>query len=902
MILHAIELTGVGRFRETVRVGPFACGLNILAAPNEAGKTTTLRAAARALFDKHTTKGEELKSLQPAGTDLAPRIAVEFETGAGRYRIEKTFLQSPRSLFKVWQSGAWQPVAEADAADQRVQDLLHTSLPGRGATRPEHWGFLGFLWARQGEPAAWPGLDDAAVGQRIRARLARVELDPVIERLRGRLGEAAEALFTSTGQVRVGGALRQAEDDLAGIETALAALRQTRTDLETVAQRHRQAEADVAQREREHAERELAAVTLRDQASAAERLRGELTARQQALGAAQEKLGAVAADEATLTKRQAAVTATQAALAAAEVAAQAAEQRLAQLRTRLDELQAARPEYESRLHALRAELQRSQALLKLRQFAVMADALARQVGKAEAAAAEIAVLEAKRNQLPALTPPKLRKLEELAESERTLRARLQALGLTVELTPEREARVAVRDGGLPEPRWQALPAGEITRLHSPQALDLTIEGWGSIAIRSGALEARNAASELDEAGRMLREALQETGLASVDAAREALAARREIEALLKAAQSALGPYLGEHATIEALRAAAAGAARRSDSLVTTVQPTGEEQALGLTEIEAAEARLTEAVPAAEKALKDFDRQLDLLRTDERGAVKAGQEAAQAVGEQRAGLRTLETQIADLVARYPEGLAAAKTAAQLVFVQAEARVAATKADLPPDFEKLPERSKRAAAALQQLVDELRALRTQRDQAKGTLETLGGQGLYSRETELEERKAEAVLRRDAARTRGWCARLAHDLIEHRKQAATRAALAPLEQRLTAALSEITGDTTRQVFLDEALQIAGLGRTREELYAFESLSQGTKEQLLLCLRIAVAQELAADEPQLLILDDVLVNTDPVRQERILDVLTGLSSRLQILILTCHPDRYRGVGQAIALQPVAP
>ena len=157
MILHAIELTGVGRFRETVRVGPFASGLNVLAAPNEAGKTTALRAAARALFDKHTTKGEELKSLQPAGTDLAPRIAVEFETGAGRFRIEKTFLQAPDSRLRVWQSGAWQLVAEADKADQRVQDLLHTSLPGRGATRPEHWGFLGFLWARQGEPAAWPG-------------------------------------------------------------------------------------------------------------------------------------------------------------------------------------------------------------------------------------------------------------------------------------------------------------------------------------------------------------------------------------------------------------------------------------------------------------------------------------------------------------------------------------------------------------------------------------------------------------------------------------------------------------------------------------------------------------------------------------------------------------------------
>ena len=78
---------------------------------------------------------------------------------------------------------------------------------------------------------------------------------------------------------------------------------------------------------------------------------------------------------------------------------------------------------------------------------------------------------------------------------------------------------------------------------------------------------------------------------------------------------------------------------------------------------------------------------------------------------------------------------------------------------------------------------------------------------------------------------------------------------------------------------------------------MSQGAKEQLLLCLRLAVAQELAADEPQILILDDVLVNTDSARQERILDVLGAQADRLQILILTCHPDRYRGVGQTLLL-----
>lgn len=890
MILHAIELTYVGCFRETVRLGPLAPGLNILAAPNESGKSTAIRAAARALFDRHTTKGDEIKSLQPAGTDLAPRVAVEFETNAGRFRIEKTFLQSPRSLLKQWQSGAWQPVAEADAADQRVQALLQSSLPGKGSTKPEHWGFLGFLWARQGELAEWPGLDDAAVGQRIRARLARVELDPVIEQIRARLAAVADAILTSSGQARVGGPLRAAEDDLVAIETELTAIRQTRADLVAAHQRYQQADASVSQLEKEHAERSAAAAALREQTAATERLRVELDSRQQALATAQEKLTAIAADADALTHRRAELAATQVALGKAEAATLAAEQRLAQLRSRLDASQSERPKQESQVQSLRTSHQRLQSLLKLRQLTSAASSLAKQITKAKSVAAEIATLEAKKIKLPALTPNRLRKLEELAENVRTLRTQLQALGLTVELTPERKTIVEIQSET--SPQTETIPAGKTSRLQRPQTLDLHLAGWGRVVIRSGAQDAQDAAVQLAEAEATLHDALQDAEIATVEAARDAVATRKDLDVQLKTANAALGPLLGDHDSIDQLREASAGASRRAEALATTVQPTAIEQASSLTALETDEAQQAEAMSAAEKSLKAFDKQLDQLRAEERPAAQSVQDATNLAGEHRTRLRTLETQITDLTGRYTDGIDAAKTAAQLVFAQAEARVAATKAELPPDFEKLPERNKRAAAALQQLANELQARRTERDLSKGMLETLGGQGLYSRETEYEEKKTEASLRRDAARAKGWASRIAHDLIEYRKQAATKAVLTPLEQRLTAAFAELTGNTARQVFLDEHLQIAGIGRTREEVHAFDNLSQGAKEQLLLCLHIAVAQELTADEPQVLILDDVLVNTDPVRQERILDTLSMLAARLQILVLTCHSDRYRGTG----------
>lgn len=895
MILHSIELTHVGCLRETVRLGPFAPGLNVLCSPNESGKSTSVRAAARALFDRHTTRSDELKYLQPAGTDLSPRIAVEFETAAARFRIEKTFLQSPRSLLKQWQSNAWQSLAEADLADQRVQALLHSSLPGKGATKPEHWGLLGFLWARQGERAEWPGLDDEAVGQRIRARLARVELDPVIERLRGRLSTLADSLLTSGGKPKVGGALAAAEAELVALETSLAAIRQTRIDLDSAYQRHQQANTDVLRLEKEHAEKSDFTIRLREQATAAERLRNELDARQQALTHAQEKLTAVAVDVDTLALRRSELSGAKEALIKIESEATGASKAHADLRTRLDDALAARPRHEAFLTALRTRYQRLQSLIKLRQLNASVVTLDKQVAKATSLAGEIATLETKKVRLPAITAAKLRKLEELAESVRTLRTQVQTLGLTVELTPEHQTSVEVN--GESDPFRKNLHAGKTTRLQRPQHLDLKLSGWGRVVIRSGALDAQTAVADLAKAESALRDALADAEISSVDAAREAVTHRKDLEAQLKSIHTALTSHLGDHESVDVLREAAATTTRRAAAQSETLAPTAEEQAFSLTELEAIEATETEALPAAEKEFRRFEKQLDQLTSDERAAAQQSQEFERRVSKHTANLRTLETQIGDLTLRYPDGIEAAKKNAQLAFAQAEARVISTKAELPLDFDKLPDRTIRAATALQQIANELQTRRSVRDEAKGKLETLGGQGLYSRETELEEKKAAATLRRDAARNQAWCARLAHDLIEHRKQAATKAVLTPLEKRLTIAFAELTGDITREVFLDERLQVAGLGRNRESAYPFDQLSQGAKEQLLLCLRLAVAQELAVDEPQVLILDDVLVNTDPIRQERILDVLGAQAARIQILILTCHPDRYRGVGTGISI-----
>lgn len=80
------------------------------------------------------------------------------------------------------------------------------------------------------------------------------------------------------------------------------------------------------------------------------------------------------------------------------------------------------------------------------------------------------------------------------------------------------------------------------------------------------------------------------------------------------------------------------------------------------------------------------------------------------------------------------------------------------------------------------------------------------------------------------------------------------------------------------------AGRGPGQPERAA-EVLSRGTRDQLYLCLRLALAQEMTSGgEPLPLILDDPLVNFDDQRLAASLEMLCALSQERQVLLLTCH------------------
>src|SRR4029078_5473703 len=136
-------------FRERLALGPLDRGLNILAQPNEWGKSTLVKALGRALFAPYRSEAEEIRQLRPAGSSLSPRVELTFHSQGERFRLVKGFLDRKACELFRWQAERWERTDESDKADQRLRELLGApALEGRVA-KPATGGVLPSLWARR---------------------------------------------------------------------------------------------------------------------------------------------------------------------------------------------------------------------------------------------------------------------------------------------------------------------------------------------------------------------------------------------------------------------------------------------------------------------------------------------------------------------------------------------------------------------------------------------------------------------------------------------------------------------------------------------------------------------------------------------------------------------------------
>ena len=249
-------------------------------------------------------------------------------------------------------------------------------------------------------------------------------------------------------------------------------------------------------------------------------------------------------------------------------------------------------------------------------------------------------------------------------------------------------------------------------------------------------------------------------------------------------------------------------------------------------------------------------------------------------------RRLAAQVEDLKAQFDSVFPASDRARARADHQSH-----TAAEIRAALEEAGKRAEALEAKAGELDRELGSL----GQSRAILENRDELARAGAERAAMQGELEALLREWAA----YCVCL--DLVNSACEKYERERQPQVLQDASAALGRMTGGRWPRIIARvdglESLDVVGAdGRARPHT----RLSCGTEQQLYLAVRCGLVREYCSHtEPMPVMVDDVLVNFDPVRQAAAARVLAELSDVCQVLVFTCHPqtaEHFRQTGLVAA------
>ncbi len=589
---------------------------------------------------------------------------------------------------------------------------------------------------------------------------------------------------------------------------------------------------------------------------------------------ASDRLARKSAFEQALKRQQAA---TQGEARAAELLARA-EIALAGMQTRVDEASMAADAAGQAVRHTRSasDLAASYSALERLQERLVAAEAARDK-------ASIATVEVSRYQV---TESAVQATEELSRSLESARASLdaQATQVVFNLLSETESEVRI-DGA---------PAGGTVSVVRDAVIE--IAGIGTIQIRPAIKDRTSVLAQLAERERQMRTALVSMEVENMKQAREHLAARLRAERERERHEG----EVRSNTPADAASGLAAGVdALRNQITLVRRRSQVELEALGLDVMPTVEtaretARLADlAEHDTREALTVAKAPLPILGKQAREALVIHSEAAGEVTTATKQAELLGDELAREIAADPQNRLAEEQAEVLNTLEAQqAKLEAMQAARPTDTVALMDaRIARYESKTAEDRDERGRLLSKIAVLQSSVERDGGLGL-DEELDSTSRQVEDFT--------SECGRLEREikilqLLERELSDAERAAkeryMAPLVQRITPYLQTLFPGAA--IHLNEDFQVTGVIRELQRREEFGGLSWGTQEQIAVLTRVAFADMLLdAGKPAMLILDDALAYADPERLERMFDLLTHASSRLQILVLTCRGELFTRLG----------
>nr|WP_313776476.1 AAA family ATPase [Mycobacterium sp.] len=849
-------------------------GVVVISGANEIGKSSMIEALDLLLTIKDRSTKKEVKAVKPTHADVGAEVTAEISTGPYRFVYRKRFHKRAETELTILAPKREQ--LTGDEAHDRVLSILSETVD------TALWEAQRVLQASATAPVDLSGCDalsralDVAAGASSDTDGMPADADPL---LIDRIEVEYLSYFTPTGRptgawAAATGRLRAADEEVARSAEAVA-------EVEQAVLRHATLTASLAQSARQLESAQVRMDVAHQAAAAVQRLIQERdTARVVAGAATATHTASTAAVNARRRLRAAIDERSKSAAELVAVAAEsaqthaAARQAAEDAQVAAEQAGAAAESAANVVEAARVEL----AALVARDEGVR---LAAQLTKIDSAAAELADVDRELTG-NTLTDALMREIESAALAVERAAGQAELASARIEFAALADVQLRVGDTTVELGAGQEWSAaiGAPTQFELPDILRARVVPG---------VDALDTHAKLTAAQQVMEDTLRGAGADTVDEARDKDARRRELRSAQDRLQATIGALAGDGG-VEQLRA-------RHAELTA-----GQADIGGDTETARA------ALKSARAAHRAASETVDARRALAAAAVSTCNEAAVAASVLREKLTAAQSELATATERLAAerrtatddelGLQAESDAERSARADAEvARLETELGDAHPD--EVTAELDSATSALHGLLRDRDAAATALAELTAALKLYGTQGrkgtLDAAHAEREHAHGEFL----RVQRRARAAQTLRSVMKRHRESARQRYVEPFRGEIER-LGRIVFGADFEVDIGTDLTIRSRtldGRTVD----YESLSGGAKEQIGIVARLACASLVAKEDTVPVVIDDALGFTDPDRLTRMSAVFDAVGGDGQVIVLTCSPDRYAGIGDARLIELTA-
>ncbi|MCF8605724.1 AAA family ATPase [Gordonia sp. HY442] len=836
-------------------------GVTVIEGENEAGKSSMVEALDLLLTTRANSSKSQVRAVQPSGRDVGSEVFAEISCGAFRFEYFKRFNKSPETALTIVEPAPEQLTGRP--AHERVEQILGASL--------DNTLYRALRLLQSSDPELGDLTDSSALSRALDRAAGEVDDEaadtPASQDLVAAVAKEYSRYFTAA-QGRPSGELLQARNAADKAAAAVAERERLLESVQEAADRLPDVSQEIDDAMRGESEQRFEVSTLAAQVSQADAVGERLTTAKAVV--ARYEAGVQAARSAVrertdlrnrLGQSESEIATTSTAVQTAREAADVAGEQASVMAERFAVVQRDLDDVRTRIESADAAERVAADWRRLAEVDAAIAEVARLGGEVDGARRAAEGFRA--------TPEDAARAAELDREIAAATARLELGSATVVVTPLADG---VRVGGVAADDEQTLTVTAATTIESPSV---------RVAVTPGA-DMQALADDLARLTSLGEEVVARCGvekLADVAgvAARRTESLRAAAEAERRLQRELSGRDADELTTIRAELAA-----RIPDG-----DPTS---GAGGDDLVALRARERELSEAAGQAQRERDAQVH-REQGERNRAQAwetsGENARVAATALRQQIAAAEREASD------DDLAAAVISADDQLTQAKSAEAKTAAEAARvDAVGVRAKYDEAEAALDRTRARLAQQRKLQAELSTRIEVCRNDGRLDELSDAvaENEAAQAALVRVSERAEG--ARVLHETLQRKRSESRARYIDPFARRLEELAAPVFGDGVRFSVGDD-FRIAS--RTLDGVTVdVTALSGGAREQLGLLARLACASLVDEADGVPVILDDALGYTDPKRLASMSRVIASAGPNSQIIVLTCTPDRYRGVDDA--------